>query len=266
MLDTAFVLLIMVTCLWSTRSSVNMLCLHTCTTRPQQPTPTYPPQAAHSACALMDHVMLTGMMAIDGFETLLAAACLVVMVQAEGITALPTPQLAALLQMDAGTLMALEQQVRLRWQHGGMAVCAYHFLQVWVGVRVVFWVVYRWLCKVLFNTRIHSGGHEWHLNQVVVQLIPQYIIISSFSCNDTGIHTALGRGPRCQPSFGRGPRPGTAGPGACSTRRNAHAPVYARGCRALCFSQRRRLRATMAVAACHAHGPFIGYDAGCRGS
>lgn len=87
-------------------------------------------QAAHSACALMDYVMLTGMLDIDGFETLLAAACLVVMVQAEGMTALPAPQLAALLQLDPGAMMALEQQVRLRWQHGGMAVCAYHFLQV----------------------------------------------------------------------------------------------------------------------------------------
>lgn len=80
--------------------------------------------------------MLTGMMAIDGFETLLAAACLVVMVQAEGVTSLPTPQLAALLQVDPGAMMALEQQVRLRWQHGGMAVCAYHFLQVCGGVEV----------------------------------------------------------------------------------------------------------------------------------
>lgn len=80
----------------------------------------------------MDYVMLTGMLAIDGFETLLAAACLVVMVEAEGVMALPTPQLAALLQVDPGAMMALEQQVRLRWQHGEMAVCAYHFLQVCV--------------------------------------------------------------------------------------------------------------------------------------
>ncbi len=44
---------------------------------------------------------------------------------------LPTPQLAALLQVDPGAMMALEQQIHLRWHHAGMAISAYHFLQVY---------------------------------------------------------------------------------------------------------------------------------------